>query len=190
MTAPDAIATITAIATAVYATILFRDRWTDKPRLEIKNVIFTKVGDKPNIEVDVVNKGRRTAYNVKGVLKAMNESGKFVKLRHPITGRSENEIAMFWDPYGIWTPREIHGKIGKDDVNLKLPTKPFEEKTLANISPGDWNKLKLTLPEYGLQNNIFEGLGEGEYKLEIVVFSGKTSAKYKGTIQYPQTSEN
>ncbi len=71
---------IVAFATLILASVVVLDRWTDKPTLEIKMEDRTRILDeKYSIEVPVLNKGRRDAYNCSVSVQLFNrKSGKKV----------------------------------------------------------------------------------------------------------------
>jgi len=62
------------IVTAVYATILFWERWTDVPQLEIqtKDIKISKEEDFYSIKVPVLNSGRRGAIGWRGHIQIFN----------------------------------------------------------------------------------------------------------------------
>jgi hypothetical protein len=72
---------IVALATLILASVVVWDRLTDKPKLEIKLKDRTEISDEGrySIEVPVLNKGRRDAYNCGISVQVFNrESGKKV----------------------------------------------------------------------------------------------------------------
>ncbi len=72
---------IVALATLILAFVVVLDRLTDKPKLEIKVKDRTKISDdgRYSIEVPVLNKGRRDAYNCSISVQVFNrKSGKKV----------------------------------------------------------------------------------------------------------------
>jgi len=71
---------IAAVATIILASVVVWDRWTDKPKLEIKMKDRTRIlNEKYSIEVPVLNKGRRDAYNCSVSVQLFNrKSGKKV----------------------------------------------------------------------------------------------------------------
>ena len=71
---------IVAFATFILAIVVVWDRWVDKPKLEIQVKDRTRILDeKYSIEVPVLNKGRRDAYNCSVSVQVFNrKSGKKV----------------------------------------------------------------------------------------------------------------
>jgi len=77
---PAMVQVAVAITTLILASVVVWDRWTDKPNLEIKMKDRTRIlNEKYSIEVPVLNKGRRDAYNCSISVQLFNrKSGKKV----------------------------------------------------------------------------------------------------------------
>lgn len=177
-----------AFATLIYATVLFWDRWTDKPDLNIEDLNLEKLDKKCHISVKVTNNGRKTASDVIGYLKVYDEDDEQIELNHPEYSVSEKELPLIWVPSLTKTRYKYQGKIADESLKLK-EVKAYPEKTRSDISPGGHNFLRLGRPSAGL-SNVFGNLEEGEpYQFKVTVKTGKSEDEMTKKGVYPTDFE-
>lgn len=177
------IASITALATLIYASILFWDRWTDKPDLNIEDLSLEKLdSNKCHISVKITNDGRKTAHDVIGNLKVFDEDGKQIELNHPEHMVSKKELSL------IWVPSLLAAKNRpptSKEVKQPKEVTAYPEETKSDIPRGGHNFLRLGRPATGLRN-VFSNLEEGEtYQFEVTVKTSKSEDEITKEGVYP-----
>lgn len=175
---------VTAIATLFYASFLFFERITDKPKLEIEIVKLLKIGNYYGATCKVINTGRRVASNCEAYLKVLDMKNKTVRL-FDIREEEKDSIEMIWD----W--RE-YGDITITSDGTKPPeTLKAKELYKQDINPfGGWSYLGITHPSLVPVNHFSNLQDNQKYKLNINIFSGTTSASKEYDFLYPDDFEN
>ena len=175
---------VTAIATLFYASFLFFERITDKPKLKIEFVKLLKIHNYYYVICKVNNTGRRVASNCEAHLKVLDAQNKPVRLLD-ILKEEKNSIELIWD----W--RE-HGDITITPEGIKLPeTLKAKELYKQDVNPfGGWNCLGITHPSLPPIDHFSNLQNNQKYKLNIKIFSGTTSASVECKFLYPNDFEN
>ncbi|MCK4731036.1 MAG: hypothetical protein KAT65_01135 [Methanophagales archaeon] len=175
---------VTAIATLFYASFLFFERITDKPKLEIEIVKLLKIGNYYGATCKVVNTGRRVASNCEAHLKVLVTQNETVTL-FDIREEEKDSIEMIWN----W--RE-YGDVTITSDGTKPPeTLKAKELYRQDINPfGGWNYLGTTHHSLAPVNHFSNLQDNQKYKLNINIFSGTTSASVECEFLYPDDFEN
>ncbi|RLB87035.1 MAG: hypothetical protein DRH10_09770 [Deltaproteobacteria bacterium] len=176
---------ITSIATFFYASFLFFERITDKPKLKIEFVKLLKIGKDYGAICKVINTGRRVASNCEAHLKVLDIQNKTVRL-FDIAKKEKNSIEMIWD----W--RE------DGDITISPPDGTTSPKILKvkdlytqDINPfGGWSCLGINHPSLPPLYHFSKLQNNQKYKMIIKIFSGTTSASVEGVFLYPDDFEN
>lgn len=175
---------VTAITTLFYASFLFFERITDKPKLEIEIVKLLKIGNYYGATCKVINTGRRIASNCEAYLKVLDTQNKTVML-FDIREEEKDFIEMIWNwrEYGDIT---ITPDGTKPPVTLKA-----KELYKQDINPfGGWSCLGTTHPSLEPVNHFSNLRDNQKYKLNINIFSGTTSESVDCEFLYPDDFEN
>ena len=194
---PAFLQVILALATFISAIVVVWNRWTDKPKLEIKVEDRTRILDeKYSIEVPILNKGRRDAYNCSISVQLFNrKSGK--KVGESSTSQSQlkpgekgssfsSELLPFNGDFVARISAETHKsktdkiigysiKINSEDIIFKqgiIQSLKFKaEKFLRKKYRDEWD---VDLLSNGLKSERFS---EPELRTKIIVKLGNTGVK-------------
>ncbi len=182
------IATVTALATLIYSSILLWDRLTDRPKLKIENVSFEEVKEKYHISVEVQNIGRRPARDVRGYLEVLDKNDEHIELYHPENSEEPpmERLPMIWVPTTkAEKSKGYKGRIGDKKLELKESIKLYEEKTRIDIEVGGCNFLRLTRPGMSY-SDVFMKLREGgRYRFKVTAKTAKSSTEVTKLAVYP-----
>ncbi|OUJ18890.1 hypothetical protein AMET1_0541 [Methanonatronarchaeum thermophilum] len=181
------LAAVTALATLFYASVLFWERWTDKPDLKIKEISLEMLENKGHISVHIDNEGRRTANDALGYLEVLDENDDNVELNHPdFREVSKKKISMIWVPNMIGTRKAYKGEIGDKDVKIKEPWKVYPELTKTDIGAGGHGFLRLSRPLGAGLLDVFENLEDGnKYRFKVTVRTAKSKDEKTKEAVYP-----